>query len=281
VNRCLKFKIQYHGLADEINLPQINFLHGIVMGGLLAFTNADKHEMSEAWPDLRPGSKLSLYSAHDSTLMALLASLGPKVWDGTEWPAYASMFLIELYEINFDSYPQDSKWEVEEEFPTRVVFRLIYNGEVLTNKISGCPPNEEVCDLDILIIHVFRFSNVSEWDQQCEALEEDTDEMEGIGYGEEDSGDEDFDNENYYKDDSRVPDTIFLVLGCGIIFGSAGAFGMYIYLTKESMKQDQMDALNNSLDLHQVDPETSPSVEMSPTRKDNYALTPQSDAIMT
>jgi len=37
--------------------------------------------------------KFLLYSGHDDTLIALLASL--EIWDGA-WPPYASMFVIEV-----------------------------------------------------------------------------------------------------------------------------------------------------------------------------------------
>ncbi len=40
--------------------------------------------------------KLSLFAGHDTTLMPLLASLGPGVWRDTEWASYASMMLIEV-----------------------------------------------------------------------------------------------------------------------------------------------------------------------------------------
>jgi len=145
---------------------------------LLAFTNANEHEMAKAWPDLRPQSKLALYSAHDTSLMALLSSLGPLVWDGTEHPPYASMIVIELYEIT----AQDDGGDVgintaltgnlEVLFPTGIAFRLIYNGVSITHKLSGCPPLEEVCDIDLLVMHVFEFSNVTEWEEMCEVVKE-------------------------------------------------------------------------------------------------------------
>jgi hypothetical protein len=41
-------------------------------------------------------SKFALFSGHDTTIMPLLASLGPRVWDRNDWPPYASMVLIEV-----------------------------------------------------------------------------------------------------------------------------------------------------------------------------------------
>lgn len=43
--------------------------------------------------------KLSLFAGHDTTLMPLLASLGPDVWKDNEWATYASMMLIEVGDI--------------------------------------------------------------------------------------------------------------------------------------------------------------------------------------
>lgn len=40
--------------------------------------------------------KLALYSGHDSTIMPLLASLGPNLWNDTEWAPYAAMVLLEV-----------------------------------------------------------------------------------------------------------------------------------------------------------------------------------------
>jgi hypothetical protein len=44
----------------------------------------------------KPSPKLALFAGHDTTLMPLLASLGPDLWKDTEWAAYASMMLIEV-----------------------------------------------------------------------------------------------------------------------------------------------------------------------------------------
>jgi hypothetical protein len=45
---------------------------------------------------VRPPAKLAIYSGHDSTLAGVLSSLGPRVWNGSEPIAYASMMLIEV-----------------------------------------------------------------------------------------------------------------------------------------------------------------------------------------
>eukprot|EP00611_Tribonema_gayanum_P005558 TRINITY_DN1476_c0_g3_i7.p1 TRINITY_DN1476_c0_g3~~TRINITY_DN1476_c0_g3_i7.p1 ORF type:complete len:596 (+),score=145.97 TRINITY_DN1476_c0_g3_i7:189-1976(+) len=76
-----------------------------------------------------PPPHLHIYSAHDSTLRALLAALAPALWD-TVWPAYASMFAIETYLMPGDG---------EMAMPS-VAVRLVFNGRVL--EVAGCnaPP---------------------------------------------------------------------------------------------------------------------------------------------
>ena len=41
-----------------------------------------------------PPGKMAIISGHDDTISPLMASLG--IWNDTQWPAYASMFLIEV-----------------------------------------------------------------------------------------------------------------------------------------------------------------------------------------
>ena len=40
--------------------------------------------------------KLALFSGHDTTIMPLLATLGPDLWGDKDWAPYASMVLIEV-----------------------------------------------------------------------------------------------------------------------------------------------------------------------------------------
>jgi hypothetical protein len=40
--------------------------------------------------------KFALYSGHDSTIIPLMASLGPRVWNNTDFPYYASMMILEV-----------------------------------------------------------------------------------------------------------------------------------------------------------------------------------------
>ena len=50
----------------------------------------------ESVPPSNNITKLSLFSAHDSTIAPLMASLGAKVWNNTNFPYYASMMVIEV-----------------------------------------------------------------------------------------------------------------------------------------------------------------------------------------
>jgi hypothetical protein len=82
---------------------------------------------------VRSPPKLAVYSGHDTTLMPMLASLGSAVYDG-EWAPYASMMTIEVYH----QHPED-----------QYLFRLVYNGKVLTSRIDGCD-NSDLCPVSAL-----------------------------------------------------------------------------------------------------------------------------------
>lgn len=101
---------------------------------------------THSWP------KLALYSGHDTTLMPLLASLGPKVWD-QKWSPYASMLILEVHGL-LD----------ENEFITGHLFRLMYNGEAITNRLEGCPDDTDLCDLSVLLELTEPFSHADQWD---------------------------------------------------------------------------------------------------------------------
>lgn len=95
-------------------------------------------------------AKLALYSGTDWTIMAILSSLGGDVWDGLQWPAYASMILLEIHEFVSE--------HDRETFRSLYAFRLIYNGEVLTHKVEGCSLDSDLCDVNILILNVEKFA---------------------------------------------------------------------------------------------------------------------------
>mmetsp|Transcript_17336 Transcript_17336/g.26166 ORF Transcript_17336/g.26166 Transcript_17336/m.26166 type:complete len:900 (+) Transcript_17336:1013-3712(+) len=111
----------------------------------------------DAWKELIPeleigmkesSPKLALVSGHDGTLLPLLATLGEDVYNGEDWSPYASMILIELYSVDGD----------ENIYPTSRAFRVVYNGDILTDKIEGCTQNVELCDITHLLRRVAPFT---------------------------------------------------------------------------------------------------------------------------
>jgi ubiquitin-like domain-containing CTD phosphatase 1 len=98
-----------------------------------------------------PHTKLALFSGHDTTIMPLLATLGPNVWDGTTWTPYASMMILEIHEL-IDGQSDKSV------FTSDYAFRLLYNGEVLTDKMDGCPADSDLCDVKVLLDRVSPFA---------------------------------------------------------------------------------------------------------------------------
>jgi len=104
-------------------------------------------------PSDTPPPKLALFSGHDTTLMPILATLGDKVWDGTEWSPYASMIQLEIHETT------DST-----NFASGYAFRLIYNGKVLTSLVDGCSASSELCDSQVLVKQVMPFAKYKERD---------------------------------------------------------------------------------------------------------------------
>lgn len=89
--------------------------------------------------------RFALYSGHDSTIMPLLASLGENVYDGKEWTPYASMLIVEVRAARDDG---------------PLTFRLLYNGEVLTDRVDSCPPGAQLCDLSRLLDAVGTFATL-------------------------------------------------------------------------------------------------------------------------
>ena len=95
--------------------------------------------------------RLALFSGHDTTLMPLLATLGPKVYDGKEWAPYASVLLIEVHRVDDRS---DGAFKGKE----RTMFRVVYNGRALTSRIEGCPEKGDLCDASVLLDLVAPFA---------------------------------------------------------------------------------------------------------------------------
>lgn len=100
--------------------------------------------------------KFFLISGHDTTLLPMLVSLG--VWDKV-WVPYASMLIIEVYTTDTNN----------QKFPSGFVFRLLYNGRAITEKMNKC--DGEICDLDVLLDQI----SFAQWDQECSAEEEQSD----------------------------------------------------------------------------------------------------------
>jgi hypothetical protein len=103
----------------------------------------------------RPAApKLAVFSAHDTTLIPLLASLDG-LYDG-KWPSYASMLLIEIHEINIDGRKNTQL------YPSNFAFRLVYNGESLTHKLKliGCSEEADLCDIQHLLDHLSKFATL-------------------------------------------------------------------------------------------------------------------------
>jgi len=87
-----------------------------------------------------PPPKLALFSAHDSTLHMLLASLGNDIFsNGDFWAPFASYFVIELHDVIIEGDGNENiAGSADSLFPTGKAFRLVFNGQVLTSKIEGC-----------------------------------------------------------------------------------------------------------------------------------------------
>jgi ubiquitin-like domain-containing CTD phosphatase 1 len=74
------------------------------------FNNSEyaKRDMSAFWMEIldyigpviddnnQDHVRMALYSGHDSTIIPLMASLGAKMWNNTNFPYYASMMIIEV-----------------------------------------------------------------------------------------------------------------------------------------------------------------------------------------
>ncbi|KAL3816954.1 hypothetical protein ACHAXA_001782, partial [Cyclostephanos tholiformis] len=118
-----------------------------IMTNILPIVDPTNHPMSLSGA---PPPKLGLFSGHDTTLMPILATLGDKVWPGTEWSPYASMVLIEIHEINATAH------HLMTVYPSGYAFRIIYNGEALTSRMDGC--DSDLCDSRVLVEVVSPFA---------------------------------------------------------------------------------------------------------------------------
>jgi Histidine phosphatase superfamily (branch 2) len=101
--------------------------------------------------------KLALFSGHDTTLMPLLASLSPDLWGDMDWPPYASMVLLEIHAVHIEGTTDATI------FKSDYAFRLLYNGQVLTDRMPGC--ELDLCDISVLLQRLEQFVGP---DQECE-----------------------------------------------------------------------------------------------------------------
>jgi len=113
-----------------------------------------KMDMGPLWAEILDYDEaFSLVSAHDSTIYPLMTSLGEKVWNATDFPAYASMMILEFHEVM-----DKTKGGPPKEFPSGNAFRLVYNGNVLTGLMDGCPEHSHLCDLSVFTNRVSEFA---------------------------------------------------------------------------------------------------------------------------
>ena len=124
-----------------------------IMDGIYPFIDKDLSSSSTSSSDDDQNKKrtLSVIAGHDTTIMPLLVSLGQNVWD-KQWAPYASMMIIEIHAINVDSLSNRTIYQSD------YAFRLLYNGNVLTDKITGCYTNLELCDVQVLVRIVQEFA---------------------------------------------------------------------------------------------------------------------------
>lgn len=148
--RLYDFQVQAYVLTFTMNDAEYSRLGmgplwAEIMAGIQGIINGD----AQVCCPTRPPAKIALFSGHDTTLMPILATLGPRVFD-RKWAAYASMLIIEIYRLDGDKDPQL--------FATNHAFRLLYNGQVLTHLMDGCAADAELCDAQILIDHTADFA---------------------------------------------------------------------------------------------------------------------------
>eukprot|EP00956_Cyclotella_meneghiniana_P011681 scaffold16436_cov47-Cyclotella_meneghiniana.AAC.1 len=158
VNYAVK-QVTFAGKYNDAALPKLGMgpLWKEIMANILPIVGENSnYTFAEETPP-----KLALFSGHDTTLMPILATLGQDVWSGTEWAPYASMILIEIYDMSQNN---------SIEFPSGYAFRLIYNGNVLTQRMENC--SSELCDSKTLLDQVMPFAKFEERDCAPTSIDE-------------------------------------------------------------------------------------------------------------
>ena len=107
-------------------------------------------ELSDRWTarshsTAAVATTLSLVSAHDTTLIPILIALG--VFESGVWPDYASSIIFELY-----ARGEDGRSGLDGQV------RVLYNDQVITDKIPGCEGEGEFVPVRKLqeLIETFR-----------------------------------------------------------------------------------------------------------------------------
>eukprot|EP00123_Amoebidium_parasiticum_P022796 comp9524_c0_seq1/m.4553 comp9524_c0_seq1/g.4553 ORF comp9524_c0_seq1/g.4553 comp9524_c0_seq1/m.4553 type:complete len:482 (-) comp9524_c0_seq1:342-1787(-) len=133
----------YFPSRQEAARTQIGFLVREIHARLLY------HAGAKVDPSLlTPGydRKLSFFSGHDSTAIALLAALG---FNDFDWPKYATMIQFELYEAT----PHENTEERAKDPPTPVFsshyVRLIVNGKVTPMPFCSAVDEDGLCPLPV------------------------------------------------------------------------------------------------------------------------------------
>jgi len=184
-------------------------------------------DMGPLWAEiLESNQTFALFSAHDSTVYPLMTCLGEKIWNATDFPAYASMMIIEIHEVKHKqtggakSHPS--------EFPSGMAFRLLYNGRVLTWLMEGCPGYSHLCDLSVFMKRVKPFASRKHH---------------GCGVEDTDTGD-DILPETSYENKPRAwsESSSFLLLSMALSFVLSGVFtGVVMHCCRCGPRRKQRD----------------------------------------
>jgi hypothetical protein len=118
-SRLAEYDIQTYTKIIKYNQSEYARLEmGPLWYEIMQGINPHLNDESNAAGEKVDAPKLALFSGHDTTLMPLLASIGPELWNDTDWVSYASMMLIEVgvLETNiglrgwsFSMHPQRSR----------------------------------------------------------------------------------------------------------------------------------------------------------------------------
>ena len=95
----------------------------------------------EQWPSKGTDPKIALFGCHDSTLAAILASLGALEGENSTWPSYTSSLAIELFRGREQAAPVEREHQLgppQAKGPQQQYVRIRYNDSPVI--IPGCRP---------------------------------------------------------------------------------------------------------------------------------------------